>query len=114
MVVPTAFGSAEHSLLRDAATGGGLSKFDLVWKPGWDDWRDAGSVEGLFRPPEITLEMPSGGPSPVPTDAPPPPRRPRQTVHPEPVEGRPGRQGPYPPSLEPAIACWNVPLTVSN
>ena len=61
------------SLLRDAATGGGLSKFDLVWKPGWDDWRDAGSVEGLFRPPEITLEMPSGGPSPVPTDAPLPP-----------------------------------------
>jgi hypothetical protein len=59
------------SLLRNAATGGRLSEFDLVWKPGWDDWRDAGSVHGLFDPPEIAPEMPSGGPPPTPTDAPP-------------------------------------------
>ena len=36
------------SLVRDAAKGGSLSKYDLVWKPGWDDWHDAGSVDGLF------------------------------------------------------------------
>jgi GYF domain 2 len=77
------------SLLRDAATGGSLSEFDLVWKPGWDDWRDAGSVHGLFDPPEIAPEMPSGGPPPAPTDA--PPAAPEPALAPPPVPGKPAR-----------------------
>jgi hypothetical protein len=77
------------SLVRDAARGGSLSKFDLVWKPGWDDWRDAGSVDGLFDPPEIGLEMPSGGVPPVPADV--PPASPEPDLAPPPVPGKPAQ-----------------------
>jgi GYF domain 2 len=77
------------SLVRDAARGGSLSKYDLVWKPGWDDWRDAGSVDGLFDPPEIALEMPSGGAPPVPTDA--TPAAPEPVFAPPPPVGKPAR-----------------------
>jgi hypothetical protein len=75
------------SLVRDAARGGSLSKYDLVWKPGWDDWRDAGSVDGLFDPHEIALEMPSGGAPPIPADA--PSASPEPVLAPPPVPSKP-------------------------
>jgi hypothetical protein len=82
-------GPHPRSLVRDAARGGSLSKYDLVWKPGWDDWRDAGSVDGLFDAPEIALEMPSEGVPPVPTDA--PPASPEPVLAPPPPVAKPAR-----------------------
>jgi hypothetical protein len=39
------------AFVRDAAAGGALSRHDLVWRPGWADWREAGSVDGIFDVP---------------------------------------------------------------
>jgi hypothetical protein len=36
------------AMVREGARGGLISKSDLVWRPGWQDWRDAGAVDGLF------------------------------------------------------------------
>jgi uncharacterized membrane protein YidH (DUF202 family) len=41
-------GPYSREFIRDAARGGGLSRQDLVWRPGWAEWRDASSVDGLF------------------------------------------------------------------
>jgi hypothetical protein len=41
-------GPYSHSMVREGARGGLISKGDLVWRPGWEDWRDAGAVDGLF------------------------------------------------------------------
>ena len=52
-------GPYTRAFVRDAARGGGLSRHDLVWRPGWAEWRDAGAVDGIFDAPEIGMENPS-------------------------------------------------------
>jgi hypothetical protein len=42
----------------DAARGGGLSRQDLVWRPGWAEWRDAGAVDSLFDATESGAKTP--------------------------------------------------------
>jgi GYF domain 2 len=40
-------GPYSRGFIRDAARGGALSRQDLVWRPGWVEWREAGAVDGL-------------------------------------------------------------------
>ena len=42
-------GPYSRQFVWDAARGGALSRQDLVWRPGWAEWRDAAAVEGLFE-----------------------------------------------------------------
>jgi hypothetical protein len=41
-------GPYPYSMVCEGARGGLISKVDLLWRPGWLDWRDAGAIEGLF------------------------------------------------------------------
>jgi hypothetical protein len=41
-------GPYPYAMVREGAKGGLISRHDLLWRPGWVDWRDAGAVEGLF------------------------------------------------------------------
>jgi hypothetical protein len=41
-------GPYPYALAREGARGGLISRHDLVWRSGWDGWRDAGSIDGLF------------------------------------------------------------------
>jgi GYF domain 2 len=41
-------GPYPYAFLREGARGGLISRCDLVWRPGWDDWRGAGGMDGLF------------------------------------------------------------------
>src|SRR5258706_12941078 len=41
-------GPYPYSFVREGAKGGLISRYDLVWRPGWEDWLDAGGVGGLF------------------------------------------------------------------
>jgi hypothetical protein len=41
-------GPYPYSMVCEGARGGLISKVDLLWRPGWVEWRDAGAVAGLF------------------------------------------------------------------
>ncbi len=41
-------GPYPYSFVREGAKGGLISRYDLVWRPGWEDWLDACGVDGLF------------------------------------------------------------------
>jgi hypothetical protein len=41
-------GPYPYSMVCEGARGGLISKVDLLWRPGWLDWRDAGAIAGLF------------------------------------------------------------------
>jgi GYF domain 2 len=41
-------GPYPYSMVHEGARGGLISKGDLVWRPGWVEWRDAGAVDGFF------------------------------------------------------------------
>ena len=42
------FGPVSAAELKQLASSGELASSDLIWKEGWDDWRAAGTVKGLF------------------------------------------------------------------
>jgi uncharacterized protein DUF4339 len=52
-------GPYPYSLVREGAKGGLISMYDLVWRPGWEDWLDAGGVDGLFPASEIERDTQS-------------------------------------------------------
>ena len=52
-------GPYPYSFVREGAKGGLISRYDLVWRPGWDDWLDAGGVDGLFPANEIERDTQS-------------------------------------------------------
>jgi hypothetical protein len=41
-------GPYPYAFVREGAKGGLISRYDLIWRLGWDDWRNAGSLDGLF------------------------------------------------------------------
>jgi hypothetical protein len=41
-------GPYPYAFVHEGAKGGLISRYDLVWRPGWEEWRDAGGVSGLF------------------------------------------------------------------
>jgi hypothetical protein len=41
-------GPYPYAMVREGVKGGLISRHDLVWRPGWAEWRDAGAVDGLF------------------------------------------------------------------
>jgi GYF domain 2 len=41
-------GPYPYSMVCEGARGGLISRVDLLWRPGWVEWRDAGAVAGLF------------------------------------------------------------------
>jgi hypothetical protein len=51
-------GPYSRQFVWDAARGGALSRQDLVWRPGWVEWRDAGAVDGLFDATEDGTKTP--------------------------------------------------------
>jgi hypothetical protein len=64
-------GPYTFAFVRDAAVGGGLTRQDLIWRPGWADWRHAGSVDGIFGAPQTANPVRSSraghsAPSPPP------------------------------------------------
>ena len=48
------YGPYRFSTLVEGVKRGYLNKEDLIWRPGWESWRLAQSVPGLFAPPEIS------------------------------------------------------------
>jgi hypothetical protein len=46
-------GPYPYSFVREGARGGLISRYDLIWRPGWEDWCDAGGMGGLVFATEI-------------------------------------------------------------
>ena len=44
-------GPVSSAKLKHLASTGQLSATDLIWKDGWEDWREAASIKGLFQEP---------------------------------------------------------------
>jgi hypothetical protein len=42
------YGPYQFAVLIEAARRGVIAANDLIWRPGWDAWRQAHSVDGLF------------------------------------------------------------------
>ncbi len=88
------------SFIRAAARAGGLARHDLVWRMGWDDWRSADTVDGLFDGPQTAAQTE-------------PPRRPGAPPIPgnaSPIASVPFVQpvlGPPPAVAGPAVASSN-------
>jgi hypothetical protein len=40
-------GPYPYAFVSEGAKGGLISRYDLVWRPGWIDWHDAGGMDGL-------------------------------------------------------------------
>jgi hypothetical protein len=60
------YGPYNFSILVGAVGKGILSPRDKVWRPGWDDWRPAESVPGLFAPVDIPVPAASQQKSELP------------------------------------------------
>jgi hypothetical protein len=41
-------GPYPYTMVREGVRGDLISKVDLLWRPGWVEWRDAGAIDGLF------------------------------------------------------------------
>lgn len=95
-------GPYTRAFVRDAARGGGLARHDLVWRPGWAEWRDAGTVDGIF-------DAPADGP-PVPANArsssPPP------VIAPQPASAPPPSAGPAPARSNYLVRHWRGELSL--
>jgi uncharacterized protein DUF4339 len=53
-------GPYPYAMVREGAKGGLISRHDLLWRPGWFDWRDAGAVDGLFAAAAVEPAAPEG------------------------------------------------------
>lgn len=58
-------GPYAYAMVCEGTRGGLISRNDLLWRPGWDDWRDAGAIDNLFAATAADREAASQDPSNV-------------------------------------------------
>ena len=64
------YGPYQFYVLIEAARRDLIKKSDLIWRPGWDEWRTAAYVDGLFPPSAFDGLATHPQPSPAAIDQP--------------------------------------------